>query len=326
MSRPVVFHRFNPRPREGATLISWFLPTGRSSFNPRPREGATVDQYKGLESGYVSIHAPAKGRRETYAATGGLSIVSIHAPAKGRLGWCKCYCCAIWFQSTPPRRGDRERDTGNVPVESFNPRPREGATIFKHLTRTNLRVSIHAPAKGRHCASVETVSASVFQSTPPRRGDLRCLNPPIHRGCFNPRPREGATSGDSRFCLNWKVSIHAPAKGRPISAALGEVQWVFQSTPPRRGDPVPISISSQSGCFNPRPREGATNYRFQAGSRQMVSIHAPAKGRLTTLPGCFSMRKFQSTPPRRGDSRASTRSIPILCFNPRPREGATHRR
>src|SRR5208337_844089 len=57
-------------------------------------------------------------------------------------------------------------------------------------------------------------------------------------------------------------------------------RYRFQSTPPRRGDPSTASS----------PNRSAT-----------VSIHAPAKGRLTFTPTPAFARGFQSTPPRRGD-------------------------
>ena len=53
--------------------------------------------------------------------------VSIHAPVKGR-----------------PQRGMRARR-----VTSFNPRPREGATMLTKTCGCAEEVSIHAPVKGR---------------------------------------------------------------------------------------------------------------------------------------------------------------------------------
>ena len=53
--------------------------------------------------------------------------------------------------------------------------------------------------------------------------------------------------------------------------------------------------------FNPRPREGATTALGNHMFTELVSIHAPVKGRLYLW---FFFFLF-------------------LCFNPRPREGAT---
>ncbi len=55
---------------------------------------------------------------------------------------------------------------------SFNPRPREGATQEYAEMLVALRVSIHAPAKGRQKALNTNSPGTWFQSTPPRRGDV----------------------------------------------------------------------------------------------------------------------------------------------------------
>ncbi len=100
------------------------------------------------------------------------------------------------------------------------------------------------------------------------------------------------------------VSIHAPAKGRPVVWHHLLVPPKFQSTPPRRGDGCLIPPSRTGPCFNPRPREGAT-------------VHLPRSPRADC--------EFQSTPPRRGDARAEAVRPDGRGFNPRPREGATDR-
>jgi len=55
----------------------------------------------------------------------------------------------------------------------------------------------------------------MFQSTPPRGGDLAVAMFVLVRRCFNPRPRAGATGS---------------------AVVDGVDMWVFQSTPPRGGD------------------------------------------------------------------------------------------
>ena len=81
-----------------------------------------------------------------------------------------------------------------MPVNCFNPRPREGGDVlFLGYDQDLRRVSIHAPVKG----------ATV---------NVRGL--PYGTGSFNPRPREG---GDVRIIIKSagvaSVSIHAPVKG-----------------------------------------------------------------------------------------------------------------
>ena len=72
--------RFNPRPREGATLPCLGDGGGSRCFNPRPREGATSRAWEMVEVPDVSIHAPVKGRQGANLTKANLE----------------------WFQSTPP--------------------------------------------------------------------------------------------------------------------------------------------------------------------------------------------------------------------------------
>ena len=55
---------------------------------------------------------------------------------------------------------------------------------------------------------------------------------------------------------------------------------VFQSTPPQGGDPYCRCLFRSAYHFNPRPRKGATQYRYSHSLVFLISIHAPARGRL----------------------------------------------
>ena len=133
--------------------------------------------------------------------------VSIHAPANGRQVGQLDLVPGDWFQSTPPRMGDSRNGGDPVSKYGFNPRPREGATKSLGIRGSNPRVSIHAPAKGRHLLSDSQVETVWFQSTPPRRGDisLRIIG---------------------MVCI---VSIHAPAKGRLTQLILEASPFCFKS-------------------------------------------------------------------------------------------------
>ena len=108
--RELMFQSTPPRGGDSGQSIT---KSATSSFNPRPRAGAT-DQGGGvMNTEYVSIHAPARGRHSAPRRTGAV----------------------FQFQSTPPRGGDfgwlflRSRN------RSFNPRPRAGATVsVRHET------------------------------------------------------------------------------------------------------------------------------------------------------------------------------------------------
>ena len=238
---------FNPRPREGATLarirrfahdpVSIHAPAkGRPpwsaarsgsvrSFNPRPREGATSAVSEEHQPPLlVSIHAPAKGRRplRTLASTPSSSFNPRPregaTPAVPPAGSSACR-----FQSTPPRRGDRDQPLSMAPITCFNPRPREGATMTPHpiacqdfkfqstpprrgdRRRTSrsprlARVSIHAPAKGRRRdrlpVDAVTDRVSIHAPAKGRRDAGNCRIDVLH--CFNPRPREGGDRSDGR--------------------------------------------------------------------------------------------------------------------------------
>ena len=123
------------------------------------------------------------------------------------------------FQSTLPRRERRGYEYSYIPASYFNPRSREGSDA-ENITNAdnNVRISIHAPAKGATCLlNVQIPCYLVFQSTLPRRE--RQWTDIIFRRMskyFNPRSREGS---DNKVLLKGaiqNISIHAPAKGATL--------------------------------------------------------------------------------------------------------------
>ena len=161
------------------------------------------------------------------------------------------------FQSTPPRGGDVYAWRCASPSCSFNPRPRAGATVCRSHNRSCTQVSIHAPARGRPAIPPPPAMRKGFNPRP-RAGatNMRRFNLPA-RDSFNPRPRAGATVITGHLTGNLIVSIHAPARGRPIRQIWIQNKRLFQSTPPRGGDK---GDTASSTCAD-------------------VSIHAPARGR-----------------------------------------------
>jgi len=143
--------RFNPRPRAGGDMMDAGLVMFISGFNPRPRaggdlafgDGPSAERFQstpprgGRRGGRgqgkggkgVSIHAPARGATWGCSARWCLFSVSIHAPARGATRVLARIVLYIWFQSTPPRGGRRDR-FGDYPRNlGFNPRPRAGGDI-----------------------------------------------------------------------------------------------------------------------------------------------------------------------------------------------------
>ncbi len=147
------------------------------------------------------------------------------------------------FQSTPPRRGRRMGRGRLCALQTcFNPRPREGGDKWVLVEdRRWDRVSIHAPAKGATRAPHPRSTAPCrFQSTPPRRGrpaDMGSMPEQVQVSIH--APAKGATAIGAVEAADVVVSIHAPAKG---ATRQGDLPWrnqfLFQSTPPRRGRQV----------------------------------------------------------------------------------------
>jgi len=142
--------------------------------------------------------------------------------------------------------------------------------------------------------------------------------------CFNPRPREGATRTVGAASSRIQVSIHAPAKGRPMRMRAAIAADSFNPRP-REGATVVNAVQTHGPVsFNPRPREGATRRQTRRWPFAAVSIHAPAKGRPHQRPPCRPRDVVSIHAPAKGRlemPRAVGYAKP--SFNPRPREGAT---
>ncbi len=145
----------------------------------------------------------------------------------------------------------------------------------------------------------------MFQSTPPRGGDL-----------VGPRGRR----------YKAEVSIHAPTGGRHGWSGSGGISEVGFNPRPHGGATWP-AISSRMDC--PRfqstpPRGGDIAGDCRVLQRQSFQSTPPRGGdRLSGSPHRTAHR-FQSTPPRGGDVGGA--SVSHACtdgFNPRPHGGAT---
>ena len=122
----------------------------------------------------------------------------------------------------------------------FDPRPREGATCRIQHRPQDAQVSIRAPVRGRHRAATEA-------------RNMRC---------FDPRPREGATLAALARLLVQAVSIRAPVRGRREVWRTLQAKWQVSIRAPVRGRRLLLCVPVVPGCFDPRPREGATAHRL----------------------------------------------------------------
>ncbi len=230
---------FNPRAREGrdatwATVVHHAnefqstRPRGarrqshlrshqdQARFNPRAREGRDAGIFEQNNSGWVSIHAPARGATSTGVRQS--PIISCFNP-RAREGRDQVLEADVLdeglFQSTRPRGARR-----CVPARwksattGFNPRAREGRDLgIRRLKMDYIRFNPRA-REGR-------------DPIPPGR---------LHRRCrFNPRAREGRDLALDSFTL--AISCFNPRAREGRDASLS-----------RTSIPLP--------SFNPRAREG----------------------------------------------------------------------
>ena len=240
------------------TKFWWYKVTYYTGFNPRPTLRTTNTN-----------NTPTNAFQST-------------PPREGRphLSW--TFRWASMFQSTPPREGRRKKRPIYKARLGFNPRPHTRGDIVKWRYRHTIYVSIHAPTRGATWAQEGIFStAFLFQSTPPREGQLWAHDQYIAPNLsFNPRPH---TRGDTLWLCEHQalhVSIHAPTRGATRLAITAPFHAVFQSTPPHEGRHFLLCSITQM---------------------TQVSIHAPTRGATHLLLQLLTLQSmFQSTPPREG--------------------------
>ena len=140
----------------------------------------------------------------------------------------------------------------------------------------------------------------------------RCFNPRAPCGarpalmpcatsttCFNSRAREGRDSASLLFEIPSRVSIHAPARGATLDLdeLLGD--GMFQFTRPRGARQERPASTHRWHLFQfTRPRGARQKVSGKGVRRQIVSIHAPARGATTGWRNGCGERMFQFTRPR----------------------------
>ena len=308
---------FNPRPRVGrATARPSHSALRASRFQSTPPRGRPVLSREVFEPHlrWVSIHAPAWGRRQDTAA----SI----SPSR-----CKSF-------NPRPRVGATNRDAGGHDATGFNPRPR-GGRRRKPWTLCAGRFQ-STPAWGATLGGRSGTSSAVrFQSTPPRGGRRRRA-PPVYFTCeFQSTPPRGGRRPTARETVgSWLEGFQStPPRGATTdsTAAAGSRGFnprprVGGDRPAIRGAPAPSNLG-----FNPRPRVGATtSLRFGGFSVSPsvgtgdVSIHAPAWRATTPRVEVRRSTLMRFNPrPRVGGDRVPRHEV-LACdhgFNPRPRVG-----
>ena len=160
------------------------------------------------------------------------------------------------------------------------------------------------PRGERHLANKQvSIIYAEFQSALPRGERPLYLRYHPERMHFNPRSREGSDVANVNFCMNFKISIHAPARGATSIPCMGKCVCPDFNPRSREGSDAASVIDGHDGesDFNPRSREGSDSWRDS---------------------GMTAIKKFQSTLPRGERRDRRVREAGTRNFNPRSREGS----
>ena len=186
---------------------------------------------------------------------------------------------------------------------SFNPRSREGSDcLYFYCFVVKVGFQSTLPRRERHMFSFLVWDFERFNPRS-REGsdDLSGRYGSSSKRSFNPRSREGSDQRVCGCCRTHLVSIHAPAKGATIFLRLVYYQKVvsihapakgatkmksrkwktllFQSTLPRRERRRASGSRAADLLFQSTlPRRERRMSLETSSQRQLVSIHAPAKG------------------------------------------------
>ena len=206
---------------------------------------------------------------------------------------------------------------------NFNPHSREGSDENLEKQLSEIKISIHTPAKG-----------VTYKHQPYLRYWMD----------FNPHSREGSDKYEDGKAIITFISIHTPAKGvTTLEPSIIALDAISIHTPAKGVTQVIGNGKISTGNFNPHSREGSdfkigisffwhgisihtpakgvtlppvsqivpsvisihtpakgvTHHIFSHTSREIISIHTPAKGVTVHGGALYIATRFQSTLPRR---------------------------
>ena len=193
----------------------------------RPRGARRMTTSSRLRSSCVSIHAPAWGATRLCGYQNQFLRVSIHAPAWGAtLSSAELGKSLSEFQSTRPRGarpcvGERYDWCLSVSIHA----PAWGATAHRStIAATNVMFQSTRPRGARHCTIYRTPGQGGGGFNPRARvGRDRTIEVTLPRLTLrfqSTRPRGARLYAIAFYLLLQTVSIHAPAWGATILAAL----------------------------------------------------------------------------------------------------------
>ena len=302
----MIFFLYKSTLPRGERLQSRITQCWTIYFNPRSRERSDFKAELHNAGQPISIHAPARGATLRKS----LSISSLKFQStlpRGERPSGYPEAVRMWYFNPRSREGsDKGIDKFPCHIHYFNPRSREGATtqfseIFILLrfqstlprgerrqeqspVAADIKISIHAPARGATSFTWRMSVRSRFQSTLPRGERQRSARYWRQDMNFNPRSREGSDTGGIVTSVLRLISIHAPARGATETLSKAPYISQFQSTLPQ-GERrswmhwingwSPISIHA--------PARGATLLPEIFNTKTDISIHAPARGATLTL-------------------------------------------
>ena len=91
------------------------------------------------------------------------------------------------------------------------------------------------PRRERHTIRQATAIRRYFNPRSREGSDALTRRQPRSSQDFNPRSREGSDISQAQLLQDWRISIHAPAKGATVVCRRVAMQHaLFQSTLPRR--------------------------------------------------------------------------------------------
>ncbi len=194
----------------------------------------------------VSIHAPARGATIYRRNVGSSCCVSIHAPARGATYNQLASPSTVECFNPRSRTGSDSCQGLQYLVEfRFNPRSRTGSDFLQPSPgHGRSEVSIHAPARGATPGTMRHGLGWTFQSTLPHGERPVQMALETYTACFNPRSRTGSDQEAAHFIFQFKVSIHAPARGATFAAMDPEHLKIVSIHAPARGATPGIRSSS----------------------------------------------------------------------------------
>ena len=138
------------------------------------------------------------------------------------------------FQSTHPRRVWLLFRLLLRLKDSFNPHTHAGCDPVNTAAYTRIKVSIHTPTQGVTFRKHSLTPTVLFQSTHPRRVWRPLLVHLFISLCFNPHTHAGCDYWNKSTGRISAVSIHTPTQGVTDPNQDHLLDFLFQSTHPRR--------------------------------------------------------------------------------------------